>query len=177
MKLKEWLNGLDFELLQGNLEEEVFDVSYDSRKAKPGDVFVCMTGTRVDSHVFIPKVEEAGCRVILVERALDELLKPVQAETTVVRVKDGRHGLAILSAARFGHPAKKLTMIGVTGTKGKTTTAHMIKAILESCGKKVGMIGTNGTFIGDQVTPNLNTTPESYQLHQAFAKMVEAGCQ
>ena len=68
-------------------------------------------------------------------------------------------------------------MIGVTGTKGKTTTAHMIKAILESCGKKVGMIGTNGTFIGDQVTPNLNTTPESYQLHQAFAKMVEAGCQ
>ena len=68
-------------------------------------------------------------------------------------------------------------MIGVTGTKGKTTTAHMIKAVLEACGKKVGMIGTNGTFIGDEVTPNLNTTPESYQLHQAFAKMVEAGCE
>lgn len=177
MKLKEWLKGLDYELLQGNLEEEVEDVSYDSRKAKPGDVFICMTGTRVDSHVFIPKVEEAGCRVILVERALNELLKPVLAQTTVVRVQDGRHALAILSAARFGHPAKKLTMIGVTGTKGKTTTAHMIKAILEACGKKTGMIGTNGTFIGDQVTPNLNTTPESYQLHQAFAKMVEAGCE
>ena len=92
-------------------------------------------------------------------------------------VEEGRHALALLSAARFDHPAKKLVMIGVTGTKGKTTTTHMIRAILLAAGKKVGMIGTTGTVIGDVVTPTLNTTPESYELHQAFAQMVEAGCE
>ncbi len=176
MILQDWLQGLEYELLQGSLTEEVEDVSYDSRKAKAGDVFVCMTGTRVDSHVFIPAVVEAGVRVLVVERGLEELLKPVSPQVTVLKVKDGRHALALLSAARFGYPAKKLVLIGVTGTKGKTTTAHMLKAALEAAGKKVGMIGTNGTVIGDQVTPNLNTTPESYQLHQSFDRMVKAGC-
>lgn len=92
-------------------------------------------------------------------------------------MKEGRHALALLSAARFGHPTKKLVMIGVTGTKGKTTTTHMIRAVLQAAGKKVGMIGTTGTVIGDVVTPTLNTTPESYELHQAFSQMVEAGCE
>ncbi|WP_320956132.1 UDP-N-acetylmuramoyl-L-alanyl-D-glutamate--2,6-diaminopimelate ligase [Enterocloster asparagiformis] len=177
MVLSDWLEGLDYELLQGSLEVQVSDVSYDSRKAKEGDVFVCMTGTRVDSHLFIPQVEEAGVRVIVIERPLEELLKAVSPQVTVLRVKDGRRALALLSAARFGYPARKMITVGVTGTKGKTTTTHMIKAILEAAGKKVGMIGTNGTVIGDRVTPNLNTTPESYQLHQAFADMVEAGCE
>lgn len=176
MILQDWLQDLEYELLQGSLTEEVEDVSYDSRKAKARDVFVCMTGTRVDSHVFIPAVVEAGVRVLVVERGLEELLKPVSPQVTVLKVKDGRHALALLSAARFGYPAKKLVLIGVTGTKGKTTTAHMLKAALEAAGKKVGMIGTNGTVIGDQVTPNLNTTPESYQLHQSFDRMVKAGC-
>ena len=170
MVLSDWLEGLDYELLQGSLEVQVSDVSYDSRKAKEGDVFVCMTGTRVDSHLFIPQVEEAGVRVIVIERPLKELLKAVSPQVTVLRVKDGRRALALLSAARFGYPARKMITVGVTGTKGKTTTTHMIKAIL-------GMIGTNGTVIGNRVTPNLNTTPESYQLHQAFADMVEAGCE
>lgn len=177
MVLRDWLEGLDYELLQGSLDAQVWDVSYDSRKAKEGDVFVCMTGTRVDSHLFIPQVEEAGVKVIVIERPLEELLKAVDPQATVIRVQDGRRALALLSAARFGHPAKKMVTVGVTGTKGKTTTTHMIKAILEAAGKKVGMIGTNGTVIGDRVTPNLNTTPESYQLHQAFADMVEAGCE
>ena len=177
MVLRDWLEGLDYELLQGSLEQEVWDVTYDSRKAKAGDVFVCMKGTRVDSHMFIPQVEEAGVRVFVIERPMEELLRPVDNEATVIRVEDGRHALALLSAARFGYPARRMITVGVTGTKGKTTTTHMIKAILEAAGKKVGMIGTNGTVIGDQVTPNLNTTPESYQLHQAFAKMAEAGCE
>lgn len=177
MVLREWLDGLDYELLQGSLDVEVEDISYDSRKAKPGDVFICMTGTRVDSHMFIPQVEEAGVRVLVTERPLSELLKPVEQATTVIKVEDGRHALALLSAARFGRPAGQMITIGVTGTKGKTTTTHMIKALLEAAGKRVGMIGTNGTVIGGRVTPNLNTTPESYQLHQAFAGMVAAGCE
>ncbi len=177
MVLREWLEGLNYELLQGSLDAQVEDISYDSRKAKPGDVFVCMTGTRVDSHMFIHQVEEAGVRVLVTERPLNELLKPVEPDSTVIKVEDGRRALALLAAARFGRPADKMITIGVTGTKGKTTTTHMIKAILEAAGKKVGMIGTNGTVIGSQVTPNLNTTPESYQLHQAFARMVEEGCE
>ena len=90
--------------------------------------------------------------------------------------KDSRRALALLSAARFGYPAKKLTLIGVTGTKGKTTTTHMIKTVLEAAGKKAGLIGTTGVVIGEHVTPTMNTTPESYELHKAFAQMAEAGC-
>lgn len=177
MVLRDWLGELKYELLQGSLDVEVQDISYDSRKAKKGDVFVCMTGTRVDSHLFIPQVEEAGVSALVIERPLSQLLNPPAPGMTVIKVEDGRHALALLSAARFGWPARKMITIGVTGTKGKTTTTHMIKAILEAAGKKVGMIGTNGTVIGQEITPNVNTTPESYQLHQAFDRMVQAGCQ
>ena len=115
MVLSDWLEGLDYELLQGSLEVQVSDVSYDSRKAKEGDVFVCMTGTRVDSHLFIPQVEEAGVRVIVIERPLKELLKAVSPQVTVLRVKDGRRALALLSAARFGYPARKMITVGEIG--------------------------------------------------------------
>ena len=172
MRFREWLKDLNYEVISGNLEEEVEDVIYDSRKAREHTVFVCMKGTRIDSHDFIPEVVKAGVRVLVVEREVE-----IPDGVTAIRVENAREALAILSAARFGHPAGKMVTIGVTGTKGKTTTTHMIKAILESCGKKVGMIGTTGIVIGDEVTPTMNTTPESYQLEEAFSKMVEAGCE
>ena len=99
------------------------------------------------------------------------------ADVTIVSTPNGRQALANLAAARFGHPAKKMITIGVTGTKGKTTTTHMIRAILETCGKKVGMIGTNGVTIGKNTYPTRNTTPESYELQQYFAQMAEEGCE
>lgn len=182
MKLNEWLKELDYKLVSGNTEAEVSEVVYDSRKAAPGAVFVCMTGTRVDSHKFIPDVLKAGVRVLVTERDVTEELKQsglsqeVLPAVTVLRVPDSRRALALLSAARFDYPARKLTTVGVTGTKGKTTTTHMVKAALEAAGEKVGMIGTIGIVIGDELTHTVNTTPESYELHQAFAKMVEAGC-
>lgn len=172
MMIKDWLEGLDYTLLQGNLEAEVQEVVYDSRKAAPGTVFICMKGTRTDSHDFIPQVVEAGVEVLVVERPVS-----VPEHVTVVRVRNGREALAVLSAARFGNPSRKLLMIGVTGTKGKTTTTHMIKAILEASGKKTGMIGTNGVYIGGEHYPTVNTTPESYELHRHFARMAEAGCE
>ena len=172
MIFRDWLKGLEYTLLQGNVDVETEDVIYDSRKAAPGKVFVAMKGIRADGHSFIPQVLKAGVTVLVTERPVEEELNKI----TVVMVEEGRHALALLSAARFGHPTKKLVMIGVTGTKGKTTTTHMIRAILQAAGKKVGMIGTTGTMIGDVVTPTLNTTPESYELHQAFSQMVEAGC-
>lgn len=172
MMIKDWLEGLDYTLLQGNLEAEVQEVVYDSRKAAPGTVFICMKGTRTDSHDFIPQVVEAGVEVLVVERPVS-----VPEHITVIRVRNGREALAVLSAARFGNPSRKLLMIGVTGTKGKTTTTHMIKAILEASGKKTGMIGTNGVYIGGEHYPTVNTTPESYELHRHFARMAEAGCE
>ena len=163
------------------------EVVYDSRKAAPGAVFVCMAGTRVDSHRFVPDVLKAGVRVLVTERGIEEELGKAAEESglteeelsrvTVLQTGDGRHALALLSAARFDYPAAKMVTIGVTGTKGKTTTTHMIKTIHEAAGKKVGMIGTTGTVIGDKVTPTMNTTPESWQLHQAFAQMADSGCQ
>ncbi len=171
MTIKDWLEGLSYKLVRGSLDMEVNEVVYDSRKAAPGAVFVCMKGTKTDSHDFIPQVTEAGVKVLVTEH-------PVEAPegVTVVETENGREALALLSAARFGYPSRKLTMIGVTGTKGKTTTTHMIKTILETAGKKTGMIGTNGVYIGDEHFPTVNTTPESYDLHRYFAKMVEDGC-
>ncbi len=171
MKLKDWMKELDYELLQGSLSEEVNEVVYDSRKAAPGSVFVCMRGANVDSHRFIPDAVKAGCRVLVTEEAAG-----VSETVTVLRVKNSRNALALLSAARFGYPARRMTMIGVTGTKGKTTTTYMIKAILEACGGKAGLIGTNGAMIGEEHFKTDNTTPESYILQEYFAKMADAGC-
>ncbi|MCC8060344.1 MAG: UDP-N-acetylmuramoyl-L-alanyl-D-glutamate--2,6-diaminopimelate ligase [Clostridiales bacterium] len=171
MKTRDWLTELDVTLLQGSLDEEVDEVVYDSRKAAPGAVFVAICGTKTDSHSFIPQVLEAGVRVVVVER-------PVEApqDITVLLVENGRQALARLSAARFGYPARKLKMFGITGTKGKTTTTHMIRAILEAAGRKTGTIGTNGVTIGEEHYPTMNTTPESYDLHRWFARMLESGC-
>ena len=166
MTIKDWLEGLSYKLVQGSLDVEVNEVVYDSRKAAPGAVFVCMKGTKIDSHDFVGQVTDAGVKVLVTEHAVE-----APADVTVVETANGREALALLSAARFGYPSRKLTMIGVTGTKGKTTTTHMIKTILETAGKKTGMIGTNGVYIGEEHFPTVNTTPESYDLHRYFAQM------
>ncbi len=172
MKLKSCLEELPFTLLQGDTDTEIVDVVYDSRKAGPDTVFVCMSGSHVDSHDFIPDVIDSGCRAIVVEHEVE-----VPEDVTVIEVENGREALSLLSAARFGYPSRRLTMIGVTGTKGKTTTTHMIRRILEDSGRKTGLIGTNGVMIGDEHTPTVNTTPESYDLQRYFAEMVDAGCE
>ncbi len=185
MKVADGLAGLNYQVLMGEEDAEVSEVVYDSRRAAPGAVFVCMVGTKVDSHRFIPQVLEKGTRVFVVEREPDaetmRLLRTnrtqEEAPVTVIRVENARSALAHLSAARFGYPARKMTCIGVTGTKGKTTTTYMIKAILEAAGRKVGLIGTAGAVIGEHTYPTANTTPESYELQRYFAQMAEEGCE
>lgn len=171
MKLKEWLAELKYELIQGNLLEEVDEVVYDSRKAAERTVFVCIRGANVDSHDFVPDVISRGATVIVTEK---EISAP--EHVTVLKVENGRNALSLLSAARFGYPARKMVTIGVTGTKGKTTSTYMIKRILEAAGEKVGLIGTNGAVIGNEHYPTRNTTPESYILQKYFSEMVDAGC-
>ena len=172
MRIRDWLERMDYELVQGILDSPVEEVVYDSRKAGKNTVFVCIKGSVRDSHEFIPDVLAAGCRILVVE---EDVKAP--EDVTVLKVKNGRMALAELSAARFGYPAERMVMIGITGTKGKTTTSHMVKAALEAAGKKVGLIGTNGAVIGKEKYPTSNTTPESYVLQEYFAKMADAGCQ
>jgi len=181
MKVGESLDGMKAALLLGEWDAEVSEVVYDSRKAVKDSVFVCMKGTKADSHDFISQVLEQGCKVIVAEEGLQELEEKnggrLPGDATVIQVDNGRKALARLAAARFGYPARKMVCIGVTGTKGKTTTTYMIKAVLEAAGKKVGLIGTAGAVIGNETYPTLNTTPESYELERYFARMVEEGCE
>ncbi len=171
MTIKELLKDVDYQVQQGGLDREVSALVYDSRKAEKDCAFVCISGAVADGHKFVPQVCEEGPALIVAEHGIE-----AAEDVTVVIVDNSRPALAYMSANYFGHPAEKLKLIGVTGTKGKTTTTYMVKTMLEAAGHKVGLIGTIETVIGDVHTPALNTTPESYILHESFAKMVKAGC-
>ncbi len=166
------LERLDYQILQGGTDVEITELVYDSRKAVPGCLFVCVKGMAVDGHAFAKEVIKKGAAAIVVQ---DEIKAP--EHVTVIQVEDARYGLALLSCAWFHYPAEKLKVIGITGTKGKTTTTYMVKSILESAGYKTGLIGTIEAVIGVQVIPANNTTPESYIVQDYFHQMVEAGCQ
>lgn len=171
MKLKELLARSEYELVRGSLDIEISDIIYDSRKIVKDCVFVCMVGANFDGHDFIEMAVEKGAASVVVSRDTD--IKGV----TVIKTKDTRKTLALISAEYFGRPAEKLKMIGLTGTKGKTTTALMIKSILEKSGIKTGVIGTLGIVIGDDIEKTSNTTPESYIIHRALREMADKGCQ
>ncbi|MBP3701755.1 MAG: UDP-N-acetylmuramoyl-L-alanyl-D-glutamate--2,6-diaminopimelate ligase [Lachnospiraceae bacterium] len=171
MILKDMLQRLTYTVVQGNIDVAVTELVFDSRKAVPGCVFVALTGSRADGHAYIPQVVEAGASVIVGERPVE-----VPAHVTYLQVENSRVALAELSAAYFGYPAEQLTVVGITGTKGKTTTSTMVKKILEAAGEKAGVIGTNGAFIGEERYPTVNTTPESYELQKMFRRMVDVGC-
>ena len=171
MKLNKLLERLDYEVVQGSDEIEITTLINDSRKVENGSAFVCISGAVSDGHKFIPDVAAKGAAAVIVEREAE-----APENVTVIRVKDTRYALALMSAAYFGYPAEKLKVIGITGTKGKTTTTYMIKSILDSVGYNVGLIGTIEAIIGDKRIPAANTTPESYTIQQYFAQMVNAGC-
>ena len=170
MKLIDLLKKLDYEVVQGDVNTEISTLVYDSRKVEKDSVFVCISGTVRDAHDFVPDVVEKGATAVIVEKDIE-----VAAGVTVIKVADSRYALACMSADYFGNPAEKLKTIGITGTKGKTTTTYMIKSILESSGIKTGLIGTIEILIGEKQIPAKNTTPESYEVQQYFHEMVEAG--
>ena len=171
MKLEGLLNNLDYKCVQGTTDREISDIVYDSRKVSAGDVFVCISGAVSDGHVFAAEAAKKGAVVIVVQKLVD-----VPSDVTVIETADTRIALAELSAAYYGHPAKELTTIGITGTKGKTTATYMVRSILEASGIKTGLIGTIETIIGDEHISSANTTPESYIVQKYFRKMADAGC-
>ena len=166
------LEHLDGQVIKGTVEGEISALVYDSRKVTKDCMFVCIKGAAYDSHEHTEEVVNKGARVIVAERSVE-----VPEGVTLVLVPDTRCALALLSDAYFDHPARKLKVIGITGTKGKTTTTFMVREILEHAGYKVGLMGTIETIIGEKRIPANNTTPESYMVQEYFAQMVEAGCQ
>ena len=171
MRLDKLLERLDYEVLQGTDQTEITTLINDSRKAEKGSVFVCISGAVSDGHSYAADVAAKGAAALVVEHNVD-----VPEDVTVILVKDTRYALALMSAAYFGYPADKMKIIGITGTKGKTTTTYMIKSILDGVGHKVGLIGTIEAIIGEKHIPASNTTPESYTIQKYFAEMAEAGC-
>ena len=171
MKLRQLLEGIPALEIHADLEMEIPAVSYDSRKTAEGDLFVAMTGYETDGHKFIPSAVERGAACVLCERA------PEGVEIPYVRVASTRKALADVGGNYYGHPANAMTMVGVTGTNGKTSTTYLLKDVLEkAAGAKVGLIGTNQNMIGTEILHTERTTPESFELQGLLRQMADAGC-
>lgn len=169
--LKQLLERMDYECIGGDLDKEISNLVYDSRKITKNSLFVCVKGAVADGHSFAAEAAEKGAAALVVSEEVH-----VPDTVTVIKVEDTRYALALLSAAYFDYPAEELKVIGITGTKGKTTTTYMVKSILEGAGYKVGLIGTIETIIGDETIPSANTTPESYLVQKYFRKMADSSC-
>lgn len=151
---------------------EIADIVYDSRKANADTFFVCLVGFATDGHKFAKSAYDNGCRCFMVEHIVDELPE----DCAQIVVKDTRAMLAVASSNFFHHPYKELKIIGITGTKGKTSSAHIVRALIEASGSKCGIIGTVGAYYDDVRINTVNTTPESYELQKIFRTMLDHGC-
>lgn len=179
MNLKEILVGLEGLKVRGDLDIQIDNLDKDSRNVKENGLFIAIKGFDTDGHDFIEKaIEQGAIAVILQEGVKKEVIEKIPANVTIVVAKDTRYALAICSCNFYKNPSRKFKLIGITGTKGKTTTSFMTKAILEKAGMKVGLIGTIATYIGDKKLEDSDrTTPESNKLQSIFAQMAEEGCQ
>ena len=166
MKLNELVRHIDH---TGSSDAEITAITYDSRKAGPGSLFVCLVGAWMDGHTFARSAYDQGCRAFLAEHPLD---LPEDAAQIITR--DTRAALAVIGADFYGNPADQLHIIGITGTKGKTTTALLTAAILTEAGLPCAYIGSNGVNIAGTHEATANTTPESLELHRLFRKMLDA---
>ena len=170
MKLGELLHNIPILETNADLEQEITGVSYASRHPSPGDLFIALEGYETDGHRFIPMAREKGAACVLCQ-------KTPQDGGPWVRTGDSRGALAQAGRNWFGDPAGEMTMVGVTGTNGKTTTTYLLKDVLEkAAGAKVGLIGTNQNMVGDEVLHTERTTPESFELQALFRRMADAGC-
>jgi len=174
MELKKILQGIEGIKAKGDLEIEIKDITNDSRKVTKDSMFIAVKGFETDGHSYIKDVVEKGARVVVVEdkSSIKDLLD--KKNLTIIMVPDTRKALAICSCNFYDNPSSKFILVGVTGTKGKTTTTFMIKHMLEKQGKKVGLIGTIATYVnGKKVEDSARTTPESIELQKRFAEMVK----
>ena len=174
MNLKNILNKIDGLKAKGNLDIEIKGIESNSKKIKKGFLFVAIKGFDVDGHQFIDEAIKKGATAIVVDASCDWKKIDVPKDVTLIVSRNTREFLALSSSNFYSNPSKKFKLIGITGTKGKTTTTYMIKEILEKAGKKVGLIGTIATYInGKKIADADRTTPESLELQKLFADMVK----
>jgi UDP-N-acetylmuramoyl-L-alanyl-D-glutamate--2,6-diaminopimelate ligase len=157
--------------IEGPVDREITGITYDSRRVMPGHLFVAVRGARTDGHRFVEAAIERGATAVLLERECG--LSP---RATRIKVADTRRTMALASARFYNHPSQQLKVVGVTGTNGKTTTAFMVKAIMEQAGIATGLLGTVQYEIGERVIPASRTTPESVEIQEMMSHMVRAGC-
>lgn len=168
MKLRSIMENINLDIIQGSIDLDINKIQYDSRKVKQGDVFFCIDGYTVDGHKYIQDAINNGAIAVVCEKNID-----INLNCSVIKTKDSRKALAISAANYYKNPSRHMKIIGITGTNGKTTSAFMIKEILERKGYKVGLIGTIANYIGDKKIHAERTTPESLELHELFSEMVE----
>lgn len=179
MDLKNILLGLEDLKVKGNLDVEINEIKNSSNEVKKGDMFVAIDGFDTDGHKYIEEAIKNGAKVIMaqIDKISKEIISKVPQDVTIILTKDTRHAISICACNFYKNPSKKLKLIGVTGTKGKTTTTFMIKSLLEKQGLKVGLIGTICTYIGtENLGDNDRTTPESLELQQLLRRMVDEKC-
>lgn len=152
-------------------DREITEITEDSRKCHANALFVCVEGYRADGHIYAPRAYERGCRVFLAQKPLE-----LPADATVIPCENTQRALGLLACRFYGDPSHRLTVIGITGTKGKTTTALMLQGILEEGGIPCGYIGTNGIRFGNRQINTANTTPDAVTLQKALSEMERAGC-
>ena len=173
IQLSSLLKNLQYECSIGITNREISKVIYDSRKVTKDCLFICIEGANFDGHQYVEEVIQKGAGAVVVSK---EVIMPEGYDVPIIKVNNTRYAMAFISAAYFGNPANQMKIIGVTGTKGKTTTTYLVKSILEKAGYKVGLVGTIETIIGDKKIPANNTTPESYVLQSYFRQMADAEC-
>ena len=154
-------------------DTDIVNLTYDSGDIRENDVFVCIRGTRKDGHDYIREAVQKGAAAIVIEdmAAVRALEYGKMHAPTIIRVSGTRKALALMAANYYGHPERDLILVGVTGTKGKTTVSWMLKEILEKDGHKTGLMGTNGAYWGEERIPICHTTPPSKEVYELLDKM------
>ncbi len=168
MKLQELLKGIDTVSSKGDMDIEINGIVYDSRKAKKGNLFICVSGYTQDGHNYVNDALQRGAAAFIVEKDID-----VEG-AAVVRVKSSRLAMPVLATNFYGNPTQKLRLVGITGTNGKTTTTYLIKSIIEANRQRTGLLGTISTQIGDKVFMSSRTTPEALDLQSLFREMADS---
>lgn len=173
MKLNDLLVGVPTQAIHGNTDIDIRAIEFDSRKIEPGDVFVAQAGTAVDGHQFIGSCIDKGAKAIVCQVLPDEL----KTDCTYVQVKDTNYALGLMASNYYGQPSRQLTLVGVTGTNGKTTIATLLYKLVRALGHKAGLLSTVVNYIENEAIPSTHTTPDALELNGLLRRMVDAGCE
>lgn len=173
MKLRDLLEGVACDIVQGEPETEVSAIHFDSRKVDKGDVFVAQRGVSVDGHAFIGKAISGGAIAVVCEEVPENLPE----EITVVKTANSSEALGWMASAYYGHPSRKMKLVGVTGTNGKTTTATLLYEVARLLGKRAGLLSTVCNYVGDEKVHATHTTPDALEINSLMKRMADEGCE